>query len=299
VSRGLLPNKQSEYKRLGEIIGDARLAGLVRWDRIVDRTRNRQSVSHWSSPASILDGCAFSYRIDKWKDQPWRPWVWIEKEALVGVIERVCRRLDAQWFACRGYVSLSEMWASVQAMPYSQKILLIHLGDHDPSGIDMTRDIKDRLKMFGADYDRVKVQRIALNMNQIEELNPPENPAKDTDCRFANYAAQYGESSWELDALPPDYIAGIIEDAILGVREEDKWAEAMEEERLARRFLRAAAENWPDITSRINDRLEEGDYDEPQQDPDKAHRVVSHLTGKAVPDADDGDTWDTGDDEAE
>jgi hypothetical protein len=266
VSRIWLANKQSEYKRLGEIVNDARYAGLIDWDRIVDRTRTRRTVPHWTGPQSLLDGCAYSYRIDKWKGQPGRPWVWIEKEALVGIIEPVCRRLDLGWFACKGYVSASEAHGAARDVSPGQKVLLLHLGDHDPSGLDMTRDIRKRFDIFRVDESRLKVKRIALNMSQVAELNPPPNPAKESDARFPAYRKLYGENCWELDALPPDYIEGIIEEAVLDVRDEAKWQATLAAERETRRFMRVCAENWPMIEEHVRDYLAVGAYREPGPD---------------------------------
>lgn len=107
VSRGLIPNKDSEYKRLGSIINDARLAGLIDWEHITDRTRNLRGNAHWEQPQDIMRSAAYSFAIDKWADQDYRPEVWIEKDALVGVIEGVCKTLDIDFFSCRGYTSQS------------------------------------------------------------------------------------------------------------------------------------------------------------------------------------------------
>src|SRR5512139_1588276 len=116
VSRALIPNKDTEYKRLGSIINDARLAGLIDWDAITDRTRNLRSLSHWDDPGDIIYSAARSYHINRWEDQEYRVEVWIEKDALVGVIEGVCTDLDIPYFSCRGYTSQSEMWAAAQRL---------------------------------------------------------------------------------------------------------------------------------------------------------------------------------------
>src|SRR5208337_2838972 len=108
VSRDVIANKQSEYKRVGSIVNDARLAGLIDWDALEDRTRNVRSIAHWDSPEQIIAAVADQYAIDKWEDQNVRPEVWIEKDALVGVIERICNELDVAYFSCRGYTSQSE-----------------------------------------------------------------------------------------------------------------------------------------------------------------------------------------------
>ena len=215
VARDIIPNKDSEYKRLGSIINDARLAGLIDWDYIQDRTRNLQSLSHWKSPKEIIDTAAKSYRLDKWKNQPYRIEVWIEKDALVGVIESVCDKYDVPYFSCRGYTSQSEMWRASERMNNDyegQETIILHLGDHDPSGIDMTRDIQDRLYIF--EVDNIEVIRIALNQVQIKKYNPPPNPAKITDSRAVKYIERYGYDSWELDALEPSVITRLIEDNI-------------------------------------------------------------------------------------
>jgi hypothetical protein len=226
VSRDLLPNKQKEYKRLGRICSEARLAGLLPWDAIEDRTRELKTQGHWSSPKSILESAANGFRLDMWANQPVRPEVWIEKDALTGVISSVCENLDVPYFACKGYTSSSAAWRAAQRLlkhtQAGQRVVLLHLGDHDPSGMDMTRDIIDRLDLFGVD---LRVKRIALNMDQIDYYNPPPNPVKETDSRSGGYAAKYGESSWELDALEPRVMRQLITEEVQALRDEDVWAD--------------------------------------------------------------------------
>ena len=244
VSRNLIRNKQSEYKRLGSIINDARLAGLVDWYAIEDRTRNLVGNSHWDSPKSIVNSAVRSYAIDKWDGQDQRPEVWIEKDALTGVIAGACRRLDIDFFSCRGYASASEMWRAGQRImrrdyEEAQETVILHLADHDPSGLDMTRDIEERLSLFAE--MRVEVRRIALNMEQIQQYGPPPNPAKLSDSRASNYVYEYGRDSWELDALEPTVLTGLIEDEVLQIRDEDIWSQRVRQEGEHKRLLRAAA----------------------------------------------------------
>jgi hypothetical protein len=172
VARNWLPNRQAAYATLGDVMTDARLAGLVDWDAIEDRTRSLKRAAHWESPTDIIKACSEQYRIDRWKDQERRIEVWVEKDTMAGVLQRSCMDLDVPFFACRGYTSATEMWgASQRLLDYiqgGQEVTIIHLGDHDPSGIDMTRDIKDRLKIFLKDNNEyIKVDRIALNMDQV------------------------------------------------------------------------------------------------------------------------------------
>lgn len=245
VSRDMLDNNQKSYNRLGSIINAARLAGLVDWDTIKDRTRFLRELPHWDSPRDIIDACARQFRIDKWDRQETRCEVWIEKDALVGVIEKVCNDNDVAFFACRGYVSQSFMYEAAQRLAgyeqAGQEVTIFHLGDHDPSGIDMTRDINDRLAMFHRGQI-VEVARLALNMTQINDFNPPPNPAKFTDSRAEDYVTQYGSSSWELDALSPRVITGLITDAVDGIRDENLWEEAEQEEQEGRDRISELAE---------------------------------------------------------
>lgn len=256
VSRDLLANQQSEYKRLGEIINAGRLAGLIDWEAIEDRGRNLKRLPTWSSPAAIIDDCAAQYSVDYWENQAHRVEVWIEKEALIGVIAGVCERMRLPYFACKGYTSQSEMWAAghhrIRAYRQAgQAAVILHLGDHDPSGIDMSRDIADRLAMF-AGPDAVKVRRLALNWNQVEQYNPPPNPAKTTDSRFAGYADRFGEDSWELDALDPQTIADLIETATLEFIDAAAWHAARQREELARADLRRLADRYESVRRYLN-----------------------------------------------
>lgn len=231
VARSLIPNSVNEYKRLGKVVSDARLAGLIDWYAIEDRTRNLKGLSHFENPGEVLDAAVASYRTDKWSTQPYRVEVWVEKEALAGIVSRACQPLDVNFMCCRGYMSQSEMWSgSRRYRGYNgldQGVVVIHLGDHDPSGIDMSRDIIDRLDIFGQEPE---FRRIALNMDQVEEQGPPPNPAKVTDSRYRNYVAEYGTESWELDALEPQYLVDLITKAVLSFRDEKLWQEAVERE---------------------------------------------------------------------
>ena len=153
VARDLLPNKQSEYKRLGDTLNDARMAGEMDWDYLVDRTRNLESLPHWDSPAEIVEIVSRQYRTDRWADQGRRVEVWIEKDAGIGVIEGVCEANDVPYFSCRGYTSVSEIHAAAQRLREYMSderaaVTILHIGDHDPSGLDMSRDIRDRLERF-------------------------------------------------------------------------------------------------------------------------------------------------------
>lgn len=237
VSRDLIPNNLRSYKRLGNIINNGRMAGLLSWDAIEDRTRNLHEWQHYDSPLQAMRDTRRRYFIDRWDNQTIRPEVWIEKDALVGVITNVCAEFDVPYFACRGYGSQSEMWRAGQrcaeVLDRGQVPLILYLGDLDPSGWDMSRDIEERLALFAG--ESIEVIRLGLNKNQVDAYKPPPNPAKFTDSRAASYIREFGRSCWELDALDPRVIADLIRTALRAVIDEEAWAasgERMREERI-------------------------------------------------------------------
>lgn len=262
VARDIILNSDKEYKKLGSVINDGRLAGLIDWDSITDRTRLSRGNTHWDSPQEIITAIGKQFKIDTRANQNYYIEVWVEKDALIGVLERICTQLDVPYFSCRGYVSQSSMWEAAQRFSNKQcydstetwiekgsrKGLLIHLGDHDPSGIDMTRDIQERFNMFGA---VVKVLRIALTQGQIDKYNPPPNPAKITDSRFTGYVEKYGESSWELDALEPQVISALIENVIADHTDEDKRDELLKIQDNHRENILKVAFKWESVVKKL------------------------------------------------
>jgi hypothetical protein len=224
VARDIIPNSQLSYDNLGSLLVEARYHGMLDWSFIQDRTRNLAGNSHWTHPGSIISSAASSYRIDMWDDQPRRVEVWVEKEAMAGIVGRAAGAMDVDYFCCRGYVSVSEMHnAGRRFSGYSdagQAVTVLYLGDHDPSGIDMSRDIEDRLREFTGDTDGdwLDVKRIALNMDQVREYAPPPNPAKVGDSRARDYIERFGTSSWELDALRPQVLDTLIRDEVTALR---------------------------------------------------------------------------------
>lgn len=251
VARDLIPNTEKSYKRIGSIISDARMAGLISWKAITDRTRNLQGNSHWSNPSDIIRAAASSFKLDLWETQPYRVECWVEKDALIGVVGRICQQWDVPYFACRGYTSQSEMWAAGQRLKRyydaGQTPYILHLGDHDPSGIDMSRDVVERLELFMG--DDIDFQRLALNYAQIETYNPPPNPAKTTDSRAGSYISQFGNESWELDALEPSIISSLIETAVTAVVDNEKWEQRKQLQEDYRDLLKTTSNRWPQVQS--------------------------------------------------
>lgn len=240
VARGLIENTERSYKNLGSLVNDGRLAGMLPWDGIEDRAREHNAWLINEDMRSVFEKIENKYAVDLWGRQDYYVEVWVEKEALGNVVERPCARWRVPYMACKGYLSASQAWRAgerfEEAMDSGRQGVLIHLGDHDPSGIDMTRDNDDRLAMFAR--QNVEVHRIALNMEQIRRYNPPPNPAKMTDTRATDYVAKYGNESWELDALRPEVIDALVNDAIRRFVDDDKWNEAVDEEHEKRAHLK-------------------------------------------------------------
>lgn len=242
-------NAPPNYKWLGGIVNGARLAGLIDWDSIVDITRKLTELPTWDSTEEIIDSAAAGYTEDVWSDQAYRPEVWIEKEAQVSFIEPVCQSYRVPFFACRGYTSQTGVYEAGKRFAQHRRDgftpIVFHLGDHDPSGIDMTRDNAERLAMFAR--EDVEVRRLALNWNQIEEYKPPPNPAKMTDSRFARYVDRFGTDSWELDALHPSVVERVISEAVESIIDRDPWDGAMEAEGDQRESLELVSEHWVQV----------------------------------------------------
>lgn len=249
VARGFIPNTVQDYKRLGRIVTDARYCGLISWTAIEDAGRNSYHFPEKPTAEDVLAGIDRKLTIDPWADQDVYVEVWVEKQALEATIARPCGLLNTPYMACKGYLSASEAWRAglrfQRAIDRGKRPVLLHLGDHDPSGIDMTRDNGDRLEEFLR--MGVEVRRIALNMDQVEQYNPPPNPAKEDDSRFPGYRAKYGEESWELDALNQNVIGEIITSNLRGFIDQEKWDADMAEQARRREPLAKLKALWPDI----------------------------------------------------
>lgn len=249
VARDYIENSIKSYKRIGNLVSDARLAGLLDWDMIEDRGRETVIPTAWESPAQIVQAAANQFRIDRWEGQPCYVEVMVEKDALSGILEPVCRDLHVRFTANKGYSSSSAMYEAgkrIQRMDECvNEIHLFYLGDHDPSGIDMTRDIAERLQLFTyGSIDATKVHRLALNWNQVEEWQPPENPAKETDSRYEAYVHEFGASSWELDAVEPRTLADLVREGIEQLIDQDQWDEVVAREESMRAELNRFASEY-------------------------------------------------------
>ena len=206
-------NHERNYKKLGKLVNDARLAGLLSWDAIEDRTRTPAFWQSRKSPEDAVLRAARDYAVNPWEDQETNVEIWVEKEALAGVFESVAMKWHVPLFCCRGYHSQSSAWqAAMRIERAGKETKILHFGDHDPSGIDMTRDIEERFETFQV-YN-IEIERCALNIEQVRQFNPPPSPAKITDSRAKKYIQEFGHDSWELDAMQPADLQALAEERI-------------------------------------------------------------------------------------
>lgn len=217
VAADLIPNSQKSYNRIQNIITNARYAGMIDWDAIEDRNREAKRPNEFESGASALAMLTENFRLNRWEGQPFYVEIWVEKAALAGILATVSDVFHVTMMVNRGYSSASAMKESADRIRFrsgsTARPVVIYLGDHDPSGEDMVRDIRERLVEFGCPQ-WLDIRKLALTMAQVEEYKCPPNPAKVTDSRAAAYIDKFGDSSWELDALPPDTLEDMLADTV-------------------------------------------------------------------------------------
>jgi hypothetical protein len=233
VARGLLANTQGNYDNLAAVISEARLAGLIDWDHIRDRHRVTHEVAAFASIKEFLQEQVETYRRDRWSRQPRYVEVMCEKATLEGVFLPVCDRWGVRFTANKGYSSSSTMYERgkfLQSMRdvEGKEVHVIYFSDHDPSGVQMVDDVRQRLTLFSAGF--VTLHNPALTIAQVRTLNLPENPAKTTDSRSQAYIERYGGSSWELDAVDPATLAAMLDGEIRALVDGTLWEDQTQAE---------------------------------------------------------------------
>lgn len=276
VSRNIIANTEKEYRALGTLVSNARLGGMIDWSAIEDRVRQPWSPNEFDDLRQLVHAAVHSYRLPRWRGQQHYAELWVEKDALAGVLQPLASEFHVTLMVNRGYSSQSAMYESAQRFLSACALrgddcdacggngqcescagdgeidedepcadcgesgecsecdgkgyfpdeggdprapVLFYLGDLDPSGEDMVRDIRDRLEMFGV--EGLKVEKLALNMTQVRQYNPPPNPAKMSDSRARSYVEKHGAQSWEVDALDPQILHRIIRNAFKKILDHD------------------------------------------------------------------------------
>lgn len=247
VSRDIVPNVPREYQKLSNLMKKGRMAGVVDWKAIEDRTRIPY-LQYWARDKErAMWDTVEQYKLDRQRGQESYVEIWTEKDALSGVLKRKTEYYHVYLMVNRGYSSVTAMYNAYQrfnrAKNEGRSGYILYLGDHDPSGLDMIRDISERMGTFGV-YPTV--EHIALTTKQIEEYNPPSNPAKFKDPRAKWYISKFGKVSWEVDALPPDVLHMLVENYIEDLIDMDMFMETMIEEEKDKVALGKVAKRFAD-----------------------------------------------------
>lgn len=274
VGKDLIPNFIEIYKRICTFLTDCKYGGYVDWDAIEDRGRVPKRKSQWKTIQDLIDSAVDSYRLPRWSDQDFYIELYCEKEAMESVLRPIANKYHVYFGYNKGYCSSSTLYdvsrRVKKQIAEGKIVVLLYLGDHDPSGLDMIRDVEDRISEFliwlegyfwksecenpkskwfhsyefGIDGWRAyfktewirkkfRVEHVALTSDQVKQYNPPPNPAKVTDPRAGKYVSKYGKVSWELDSLEPEILMQLTETAILqylDVNKYNKWLKQEESE---------------------------------------------------------------------
>ena len=209
VTKNVILNTPQEYNKLGELLSKARLAGLVDWSAIEDRVRQAVEWQHFDNIQQCADRAARQFTLDRWKDQPNYVELWSS------VIQPICSEHFNVLMVNRGYSSSSAMYESrnrIERNARGRDVTILYLGDLDPSGEDMVRDIEDRLETFNV--SNFLVEKLALNIDQVRHFKLPHNSVKSADSRSPGFVAKYGSKCYEVDAIPPKALQKMIREAI-------------------------------------------------------------------------------------
>jgi len=216
VAANEIPNTPASYKALSALLSKARLAGLIDWDAIEDRTRTPHVPPEYEGLDDLIEEALQRFRLRRWAGQPIYAELMVEKDALSGLLRPIADEFHVPLVVNRGYASQTAMHDSAERIraacsgPLPRVPVVFYIGDHDPSGEDMLRDVRERFRLYGVD---VNVLKVALTKDQVLEHALPPNPAKLKDTRAAGYVAEHGPYSWEVDALPPDVLVALVRGA--------------------------------------------------------------------------------------
>lgn len=175
VSRDIIPNSVSEYRKISVLLTEGRMAGIVDWDAIEDRLRRPDKPAAWNNAADIMDSVIYQFEKPRMAGQANYIETWVEKDALSGVLSRVTYKYHVPICVNRGYSSASAMFTAyerfMRAIKNDQPVTILYLGDYDPSGIDMIRDINDRILEFfkGSDEARIHFEYSVSTPNLLED----------------------------------------------------------------------------------------------------------------------------------
>lgn len=246
VGKDLIPNADEVYKKVCVFLTDVRYAGLIDWEAIEDKEREPHRKGEWNSIKSIVQSAINVYRLPRWDDQEYYLEMYCEKKAGINVLQPIADNYHIYFGFNKGYSSASAMYdlakRIMEQIENSKMVIILYFGDHDASGLDMIRDINERITEFLVEGEYpvepdFEVIPVALTMKQIEEYNPPPNPAKITDPRAKWYIEKFGEESWELDSIDAMELRRIAENSILRYIDIEKYNTWVKREKREKKLL--------------------------------------------------------------
>ena len=287
VAANVIPNNKSSYKRIVNLLGLAREAGLIDWNIIEDRVRAVIYPSHWSNPKAAVEQAVKQFKLDMWSDQRHHVEVLVEKNALRGVLHRICTKRDVRLLSGVGYSSKTYLYDVAKRLEYvrdrqRKNVTIILLSDHDPSGIDMGRDLRRRLELYSR--GSVNIRRLALNYDQVQELELPPNPTKSTDSREAEYIEQYGPYCYELDGIEPAYLQQLLDEALAEYIDKKLWKERYEKQEAMRADYKGAGD-YPIVVKNRREALDKlsqmgENYERILESRDELHELYTEAETK-------------------
>jgi hypothetical protein len=211
VSRGAIDKTENEYKHtVVRLLGEMRRDKELPYQWLADSTRWMRKPRTFSSLEDALQITADAYRRALWDRQDAYVEIWLEKDALSGVLHQVTAEWDVPLMVTRGYPSLSYLYSAAEAISLADKpAYLYYFGDHDPSGEDIPRVVEERLRELAPGAD-ITFERMAVNEAQIQQMGLLTRPTKKTDSRNKNFQGE----SVEVDAIPPATLRTMAEECI-------------------------------------------------------------------------------------
>jgi hypothetical protein len=236
---------KNETNRVSAQLRDAREAGFIPWDWIVDETREAECVNAWENCGAYLETVKRAYRRDRWTDQPAYLEVWSEKGTVRGTLAPVLNEFGLTFRVMHGYASATTAHdVAAQSAAIGKPWIALYVGDWDPSGLHMSSvDLPERLARYGGEID---ITRVALTYSQthIGELPSFDATDKRHDPRYRWFVETYGKRCWELDAMNPNDLRNVVRSAIVQYVDAAAWTRADVAERAEHESIRQVVNAW-------------------------------------------------------
>ena len=208
--RSIIEKTEAGYTKVQTDLALMRRAGELPYEWLADNTRWQRKPRTFNSVEEALKQTAQLYRKNLWASADAYVEIWLEKDALAGVVWPVTAAYDVPLMVARGYASLSFLHTAAEFInDLTVPAYIYHLGDYDPSGVNAAEKIEQTLREL-APYAEIYFVRITVTPGQIQKWNLPTRPTKASDTRAKNF----GEISVELDAIEPEVLRTIVEAAI-------------------------------------------------------------------------------------